>query len=172
MKMGYEIMKELEFDVELKTSDLFCFSMRHSYLSISGLFGVIISVGSLVYLLFNYSALEETTCMALAIIGCLFTLVQPVMLYVKSRAQVQRNKDINAPLHYVISEEGILVSQGEAESMMKWEYVRKKIVTAGALYLYMSPVRAFIFPKKQCGECFEQVCDIAEIQMKKQSSEE
>ena len=142
-------MKEFEFDVELTTSDLYRFSMRHSYLSISGLFGVFISVGSLLYLAFCYSTLDKTACMALAIIGCLFTVVQPVMLYTKSRAQVQRNKNINAPLHYVISEEGILVRQGEEEGTVEWEEVQKKIVTSNAMYLYMSPIRAFIFPNAQ-----------------------
>lgn len=166
------VMKELEFDVELTTSDLYRFSMRHSYLSISGMFGVLISVGSFIYLAFGYSSLDRTACMALAIIGCLFTVVQPMMLYMKSRAQVQRNKNINAPLHYVLSEEGILVRQGDEEGVVKWEEVQKKIMTSNALYLYMSPIRAFIFPRAQCKEVYEQVCEMVTMQMKKQQDGE
>ncbi len=162
-------MQKIEFDVELAASDLYRFSMRHSYLSISGVFGLFLSVGSLIYLICNFSSLDKTACMALAIIGCLFTVVQPIMLYIKSKAQVQRNKNINAPLHYVISEEGITVCQGDEEGTVTWEEVQKSIVTSTALYLYMSPIRAFIFPKTQCGDLFLPTCKMVEEQMKKQN---
>ena len=79
------------------------------------------------------------------------------MLYGKSAAQAKQNKDINASLHYTLSEEQITVSQGEQEACVKWYDVRKCIYTAKALYLYMSPVRAFIFPADQCGDSFEQI---------------
>lgn len=165
-------MKELEFDVELTTSDLYRFSMRHSYLSISGLFGLLISIGSLIYVAVSFSTLDKTACMALVIIGCLFTVVQPVMLYFKASNQVRINKNINASLHYVISEEGIVVSQGDQEGAVKWEEVQKRIITSRALYLYMSPIRAFIFPKGQCGEKYSQICEMVESQMQKQENNE
>ena len=71
--------------------------------------------------------------------------------------RAKQNKDINASLHYTLSEEQITVSQGEQEACVKWYDVRKCIYTAKALYLYMSPVRAFIFPADQCGDSFEQI---------------
>ncbi len=165
-------MKEFEIDVELTTSDLYRFSMRHSYLSISGLFGVLLSVGSLIYVILCYSSLDKTARMVLVIIGCLFTVVQPVMLYTKAKAQVKQNKNINAPLHYVVSEEGILIQQGEQEASVKWEEVQKKVTTSRAMYLYMSPIRAFIFPKVQCGDLYEKMCEMIELQMKKQENNE
>ena len=41
-------MREIDFDVDLDTNDLYSFMLRHTYSGISGIFGVIISLGSLV----------------------------------------------------------------------------------------------------------------------------
>ena len=95
-------MKDIEFDVELTAKDLYRFSMRHTYSGVSGIFGVVISLACWIILAVRFGALDTTAKLALFIIGCLFTIVQPVMLYGKSAAQAKQNKDINASsLHSV-----------------------------------------------------------------------
>ena len=76
------------------------------------------------------------------------------VLWSKAKAQVRKNKSINATLHYTINDDGIIVSQGEQEAKVKWYQIRKTVVVKNAIYIYMSPVRAFIFTKNQCGEDF------------------
>lgn len=105
--------------------------------------------------------------MALIIIGMLFTVVQPVMLYSKARTQVKRNESINEKLHYNVSEEGITVSQGEQEGQVKWYEVRKKIVSKNAMYIYMSPVRAFIFTRGQCEGQYDRLVDMVNDMVEK-----
>lgn len=157
--------KEIEFDVELTVKELYAFSMHHTYVGISGIFGLIISLGSWLVCILRFASLDTTARMALIIIGCLFTIVQPVMLYSKARAQIRRNKNINAALHYRLSEDGITVSQGEQEASVKWHEIRKKVTVSKAVYIYMSPVRAFIFPEKQCGEKYPEICRMITRQM-------
>ena len=160
-------MREIDIDVDLDTNDLYSFMLRHTYSGISGIFGVIISLGSLVICALKYKELDRTAIAALIIIGLIFTVIQPVMLYSKAKTQVKRNKNINAKLHYKLAEEGITVTQGEQTAQVKWYQIRKKVVTANAVYLYMSPVRAFIFPKKQCGGVFGEMVLMVEKQMEK-----
>ena len=160
-------MKEIEFDVELTVKELYAFSMRHTYGGISGIFGLVISLGSWAVCALRFASLDNTARMALFIIGCLFTIVQPVMLYSKARAQIRQNKNINASLHYCLAEEGITVSQGEQEAFVRWCDIRRKVSSSGALYLYMSPVRAFIFPKEQCGGQYEEISIAVTRQMEK-----
>lgn len=160
-------MEEIEFDVELTVKDLYGFSMRHTYTGISGIFGLIISLGSLVICGIQFKQLDTTARIALLIIGCLFTVVQPIMLYTKAKTQVKQNENINSALHYKLAEEGIEVSQGEQTVFVKWFDVRRKVETGKAIYLYMSPVRAFIFPANQCGMRFKQICKFIECQMEK-----
>lgn len=153
-------MKKIEFDVDLTTKELFRFSMRHTYFSFSGILGLFISLGSWVMCVVRYRELETAAVAALIIIGFLFTVVQPLMLYSKASAQKKRSEDINAVLHYCMEEEGLTVSQGQQVVMIKWYEIRKRIQTASAVYLYMSPVRAFIFPKAQLGAQYGDACQM------------
>lgn len=153
-------MKEIHFDVDLTTKELFCFSMRHTYCSISGVFGLFISLGSWLICVMRYRELETSALAALIIIGFLFTVVQPLMLYSKAVTQKKRNDDIHEALHYCVHEEGITVSQGEQKVEIHWYDIRKQVQSASGVYLYMSPVRAFIFPKAQLGEQYETVCSM------------
>ncbi|MCI9078815.1 MAG: YcxB family protein [Lachnospiraceae bacterium] len=160
-------MREAEFDIRLTAGELFTFTMHHTYSSASGLVGLGISIGSLVLCAARYKYFDSTTIIALVITGLLFTIVQPVMLYFKSKVQVKKNESINDDLHYRISEEGIEVSQGEQQAFVKWYEVRKMKVVKNALYIYMSPVRAFIFPESQCGSCFNEVAALVKDMMEK-----
>ena len=105
-------MTEFNFDAKLSAAELYAFSMRHTYKSMSGIFGLIISFGSLIICAVRYKYLDKTAIMALIIIGLIFTVIQPLMLWSKANAQVKKNKSINAKLHYNISDNGITVSQG------------------------------------------------------------
>ena len=139
-------MKDIEFDVELTAKDLYRFSMRHTYSGVSGIFGVVISLACWIILAVRFGALDTTAKLALFIIGCLFTIVQPVMLYGKSAAQAKQNKDINASLHYTLSEEQITVSQGEQEACCPQVYLYGKgvvslYVSGQSIYLSGRPVR-------------------------------
>lgn len=149
--------EEIQFDVELSVLDLYLFSMRHTYYSPSGVFGLVLSIACLLFCAVRCGELDRSAVLALLLIGVLFTVVQPVMLYCKAFMQRQQNKDINAPLHYAVHEEGIQVSQGEQQVEVPWYEVRKMVQGRNAVYLYMSPVRAFIFPRKQCGGQYEEL---------------
>jgi len=150
-------MKEIDFNVTLRVKDLFVFTMRHTYCSISGVFSLLISFGCLFICLWNLKHFETTTVMALLFIALLFTVIQPLMLYGKCRVQIRKSDSINQSLHYTLSEEGITVRQADQEAEVKWYDVRKVIQAKSGLYLYMSPVRAFIFPKEQCAGKYEAI---------------
>jgi hypothetical protein len=166
-------MKEIEFNVELTVKELYAFSMHHTYTGLSGIFGVILSLGSLVVCAVQFAQLDTAARLILIFIGCLFTVIQPVMLYTKAKTQVKQNENINAALHYKLTEEGVEISQGEQEVFVKWQDIRRRVKTKKAVYLYTSPVRAFIFPASQCGD-FGKVSGFIDTQMKqcKQSSRE
>lgn len=150
-------MKEINFDVTLRTKDLFRFTMRHTYFSISGIFSLLISFGSLIACIATIGKYALSTTIVLLVIGLLFTVVQPCMLYMKCSVQVKKSENVNAALHYILSEEGITIQQDKQQAKVHWYEIRKRILTKQAVYLYMSPVRAFIFPQDQCNGQFHDV---------------
>ena len=102
-------MQEITFDVKLKTKDLFDYTMRHTYLSVSGVFSLLISFGSLVVCLVKFRDFQISTIGVLLFIALLFPVIQPALLYMKCRKQVKKSKDINEKLTYHITDELITV---------------------------------------------------------------
>lgn len=160
-------MKSIEFNVKLQTKDLYGFTMRHTYVSFSGIFSLLISFSCLVICLVNFRKLGVSTIGVLLIVAALFTIVQPGMLYIKCMSQVRKSKDIKDTLTYVLSEDGITVRQGEEEAQVKWYQIRKAVNGGKGIYVYMSPVRAFIFPKEQCGEQYGEIVKMIQDMTKK-----
>lgn len=160
-------MKEIVFRVELTAKDLYRFSMHHMYTGLSGIFGVIFSLGCWIFLGVRYSALDVSAKVVLFVLGLLFTVIQPAMLYMKARTQVKRNKNVNACLQYKMSEDGIMITQGDQSASVKWYEVRKKVISGESIYLYMSPIRAFIFPKSQCGDDYNTINKMITEKMRK-----
>ena len=160
-------MKSYEIDVDLKFDDLYRYTMRHTYFQLSGVFGILISVGSLILCFLNRRIYSSSTIFVLIFVGLLFTVIQPIMLYSKCKMQMKKNEGINAPLHYTLSEEGIGIEQKEQSAEVKWYDVRKVVKAKGGLYIYMSPARAFIFPRKQCGQEYEEIASVVAAQVKK-----
>lgn len=153
--------KEVEVDILLTVRDLYRFTLRHTYTGFSGIIGLIISIGAIVLLVCNFEQYDSLVSLALLIIGLTFTVLQPLMLHAKVKKQMKRTGSFAMPLYYRINEEGIMVSQNDEVVLLEWPEVRRLVKTKKAVYIYMSPVRAFIFPTDQCGGQQKLLVDIA-----------
>ena len=99
-------MDRLEFDVRIKQRDLYDYMLRHAYHSAQGLLGSCVGVLAIFMFLSNHQVLY-------LIMGIVILLYLPWTLYLKSGQQAANNPAFKEPLHYVLDEEGISVSQGE-----------------------------------------------------------
>ena len=154
VRMEDTVEKEVKVEINLRAKDLYSFLMRHTYTSFSGLFGVVISLFCLVLIITNYNKYDTMHIVALSIV-VLYSVLQPAMLYVKAHKQAKNNGNISAALEYTCNDDGIRIRQGEQQVQVMWIEIRKVVQTAKRIYVYMSPVRAFIFPESQCGGQYE-----------------
>ncbi len=76
----------------------------------------------------------------------------PVSLFMRSRKQYLSNPSFKEPLHYLMNDEGITISQGESSESQSWQDMVKAVSTPGSIVIYTSRVKASIFPKKQLGD--------------------
>lgn len=151
--------QQLEFDVKMKTMDMYKFLIYHTYSRFSGWFGVILSIVAIFMLVTGYDTLDDAGKLVLFVIGLLFTVVNPIMLLSKAQQQIVGNAVYKKPLHYVLSEAGITVSQEEQEETMPWEQVRRMKQFRGELFVYTSKIHAFIFPFSQMGEAASEITE-------------
>lgn len=135
----------LELDVKIEAGDLYDYMLRHSYNSASGIigscFGALLVVlafctGQWMYLIF----------------GIIMLVYLPWTLFLKSKRQALTNAGFRKPLHYVLDDDGLTVSQDEESVKIGWNEMHKAVSTGRSIILYTSPINATIFPRKQIGE--------------------
>lgn len=149
--MEKNVQERLEFSVKISANDMAYFMLRHTYTSYSGIIGVIISLGALVLLCLGYGNGDKFRTGALILIACLFTIINPFLLWFKAFQQVKLTPAFQEPLHYIFEEEVLRITQGDLEDALGWENVWKVINGKKRIILYVSKARGFIFPKEQLG---------------------
>ena len=143
-------MSEIEFKIQIKAGDLYDYMLRHTYHGAQGLLGS--CVGALAILLFlgNHQVIY-------LIAGIVLFVFLPWTLFLKSRQQMLTTPAFMKPLHYVLNEEGISVSQEGVTECQKWEDMHKAVSTSKSIIVYTNPVNACIFPRRELGDRQQQV---------------
>ena len=134
----------VEVDVKITASDLYDFNMKHAYSSMQGLLGSVVgALGLLVGL--------NTKNWPMVIIGVALLLYTPWTLFIRSR-QAALTPGFKEPLHYVLNDDGLTISQGEMETTQDWASMHKAVSTGRSIILYTSRTGATIFPRNQLGD--------------------
>ncbi len=135
----------MELDVKIESKDLYDYMLRHSYNSPSGILGscfgallVVLAVltGQWMYLVF----------------GIIMLAYLPWTLFLRSKKQALTNAGFQKPLHYVLDDTGVTISQGEESVQYLWEEMVKAVSTGRSIILYTSPVNATLFPRRELGD--------------------
>lgn len=135
----------VELDVKIEAGDLYDYMLMHTYNSAAGIMGT--AFGAVLILL-----AVGTQRWAFIALGAVVILYLPWTLFVRSRRQVLSNPSFQKPLHYVLDEEGLTISQGEDSVQYLWEEMHKAVSTGRSIILYTSRVNATLFPKRQMEE--------------------
>ena len=132
----------IEFDIKIGAGDLYDYMLRHTYNSAAGVMGS--TFGALLILL----AIGTQRWVFIAF-GIILLLYLPWTLFIKSRKQVLSNPSFQQPLHYVLDDTGITISQGEDSVQYLWEDLYRAVSTGRSIIVYTSRINATICPKKQ-----------------------
>jgi len=136
---------EVEFDVNITPGALYDYLLSHTYRTASGLIGTIVGVLLII-------GFVQTHKVPFLIAGIVIVAYIPWTLFIKSRQQYLSNPSFKQPIHYLMDDEGIVISQDGDESRVRWEDVVKALSTGGNILIYTSRVNACILPKKDLGD--------------------
>lgn len=132
----------VELDVKIQAADLYDYMLMHTYNGASGVMGTAFGA---VFILFALG----TGRWVFAVLGVVLILYLPWTLFIQSRRQVISNPSFQKPLHYILNDEGITISQGEESVQYLWEDMYKAVSTSRSIIVYTSKINATIFPKPQ-----------------------
>ncbi len=148
----------VELDIKIGAGDLYDYMLMHSYSSVGGIMGT--GIGA-VAILVAFSTKQWIFLIA----GVVLLLYLPWTLFLKSKQQALNNPGFQEPLHYVLDETGVTISQGELSEHQDWESMVKAVSTSRSIILYTSRVNATIFPKSQLGDKRTYVIEIISTHM-------
>lgn len=148
----------VELDIMIGSGDLYDYNLRHAYNSAAGLMGSIL--GAIMVIV---GAASGTW---IYIIGGILLLVYlPWTLFIKSKQQALSNPVFKEPLHYVLDDNGITISQGEVNTTQSWDDMVKAVSTSRSIIVYTSRVNATILPKSQLGDRKAAVIEVISTHM-------
>jgi len=139
-------MNEIKATVKVKASDMFCFLMHYSYASMAGIISFLFSIGSIVLFFVMWGKLQPAYMLILAVLGLLFTVINPAMLYKKAKKQVATSLALKEPISYVFSEKGIHMEMGKEKADLKWTDILKVKKVCGRYLFYINHIRANVVP--------------------------
>lgn len=145
-------METVEFNTKVGEKELFHFLMQHFYMSFSGIFGLILSLGAFILFIFSIGNGEKLQLILLLVMSLLFTVVQPLQLKIKAKQQAKKNPVFQESLHYLVNDKGITLSQKQEKATLEWNAIRKVVETKKAFFVYMTVINANILPKDQIGD--------------------
>lgn len=143
----------VELDIKIGAGDLYDYMLMHHFSSASGVMGS--TLGALMVIV----ALSTKQWLFL-IGGIVLLLYLPWTLFIKSRQQALNNPVFKHPMHYVLDEKGITISQGETSTSQPWGEMVKAVSTSKSIIVYTSRVNATIFPKSQMGDKTASVIEV------------
>lgn len=147
----------ITFPVRISVKDMYVFMMRHGYLGVSGVIGVLISIGAFVMLVAGMDGGSNFNRLLLIVASALFTIINPLMMLFKAWKQITLVPIYKADITYTFSDAGAEITQGEEWVTFPWDSIYRLRGGQSAIYVYTSSVRAFILPYTCCENQFQEL---------------
>ncbi|MCI8670359.1 MAG: YcxB family protein [Lachnospiraceae bacterium] len=153
-------MNKIEIKTEIGVSEMFEFTMNNNYKTIRGTVAVLFSLASAAGLVVYWNQFSGWQKALLLFFALMFTIIEPIEYYLRSKRQVKKN--FTVPLNYIFDNNGIEIHRNEETAHNDWQEVMKVITTKKSVIIYLSPVRAFILPKKDIGDQYQSLKNLME----------
>lgn len=157
---------KIMFKVQMTTQYMFDFMLQHIYRSFQGIFSILAGLGVLTLFICTLGKTDTVYSLCYLFFGIFFLLYLPFSLWSKAKRQVKLTPMFKKPLEYEVDQRGIRTSQDEQSEFVPWKNVQKVINSKLCVIVYISKVRAFVWPKEAIGDRYDQLLEM----MKKNAS--
>ena len=142
----------VKFDVKMTPGAMFDFMLYTSYSSFSGIAGVIFGGIVLILGIRQVMAGQYNMAATFFLFAGIFLIGNPVNMWTRSKEQVKKSPMFQKPITYELTEKGVKISQEDESTFNEWTEFYKAVSTNRSVILYVTKLRALIFPKEALGE--------------------
>ena len=147
---------ELKVKSKLSADELYNFLMHHTYTSVWGFTGILISICALlafIQLCINGGNILTKAC--LVVTALLFLVIQPVRLYIQSQRMIVNDKGYAEPIEYFFDHAGITLTQGQDQAFYAWGEIEKVVSTKKIVAIYVNKKRVFKISKQDIADKYD-----------------
>ena len=155
------------FDVQLQPVDLYRFNMRQNYTTVQGPLSIVMAVVMAVSSVMNFQKCEYGYGMVYLLAALLFLVYIPFSLWGRAKKTLRTNEVLAGKLHYEVTSAGIQVTSGEDKGLLEWKMVYKVISDRRYVYVYSNRINAYIIPREQMQDAYQQFKSIAQDNLEK-----
>ncbi len=144
---------EIRVDFQVDKWDMYAFLMHHSYMSLSGIIGILLSlfcIGRAISEFINGST--SVTTAIFVVVGLWFLVITPITMIGKAAMQIKTNSYLKKSITYIFTENGLIQEQDEMRAGCRWDQVTKVVRMKRVWILYTGKVRGSVMPVRQFGE--------------------
>lgn len=134
------------FDTKLDAKDIWWFSFYHSNKGFLGIFNILFSLACFFNAFFN-KGLSTSHVVLLIFCGLIFTVIQPVILFLKSLKQAKTDA-IKAGVNIVFTDDDIKVSRADTALDIAWDKVYYCMLRPNMIVIYFDNIRAYVIPRR------------------------
>ena len=150
-----------EFQTQITEQDLMNFKLYHNYHSVGGVAGLLFGIIALFICVVSIGQVNISYTLMMGFFGLFFTVYTPVSMKMKVKKQIKSVAAFKEPVRYTVTEEKIVLKQGDITEEMLWDDIFQIKCTGKSLVLYITSIRANIIPLRDIGKEAENFLNIA-----------
>lgn len=155
------LIMELKIKSKITAKELWDFLLHHTYSSIWGFTGILISICALLaFIQMCISGGSIFTRCFLIVTALLFLAVQPLRLYIQAQKLMLNDKGYMEPIEFLFNSAGITLTQKEDTAFYAWHNIRKVISTRKIVAIYADNKKVFKIARRDMTDNFEKLRDI------------
>lgn len=147
---------KVEFKVKLTRKEMYSFLMNNAYRKPMGVILFLFGIGCYVVAGMTFSQMGIQSTLLLILLGSIYTIIQPVMLWRSAGRQIGKNPVYKDELNYCFDDNGITVSQGESVTSKKWDECYKAADYGRIVVIYITVNNGIILPKAAIGSQYSE----------------
>ena len=148
---------KIQFDVQMTRQFMFDFLFQHTYRTLRGKLSLLAGLAMFPLCIMTWNRVGRMFSLCYIFFGIFFLIIMPLSLWKKADKIVRSTPVYRCPFTYKVDKTGITTIQNAQTAHANWKQVEKVIESNLCLYVYISKVNAYVWPKATIGKNYKKL---------------
>ncbi|NCB94415.1 MAG: YcxB family protein [Clostridia bacterium] len=151
---------KLRFEVKMTRQFMFDFLLQHTYRTLRGKLSLLVGLATIPLCVLTWGKVGRMFSVCYIFFAVFFLICMPMSLWFKAQKNIASAPVYRSPFTYKIDKSGITTIQNAQTSHAGWKQVEKVIESNLCLYVYISSVNAYVWPKAAIGKDYSKLVEM------------